>query len=302
MTSEKSIDAVGVVGLGRMGLAYAKNLIAGGFDVHGFDVNTGPAAELAKAGGHVSQSPAEVAAAAKIVLVALPNVAALEEVTSAGDGLVKTATDGLIVVEMSTLPIGAKTTMSDLLQAAGAVCLDAPVSGTGLQADKAEIVVYASGDPNAIDASRAVFDAISAKTFDVGGFGNGSRMKFIANLLVSVNNLATAEAFVLGDAAGLSRSDVLEVISAGVGSSRIFEIRGPMIVADDYPAAARLEMFIKDVTVIQEFAQSVGAPTPLLDAVLPWYEGAVAAGLGEFDAAVLARHLAAQIDSGAAAD
>ena len=121
-------------------------------------------------------------------------------------------------------------------------------------------------------------------------------MKFLANLLVSVHNLATAETFVLGQAAGLDPEQILRVISAGVGSSRIFEIRGPMMVADDYPPAARLEMFIKDIGIIGEFARSVGSPTPLLDASLPWYEEAVGVGLGDLDAAALARLLAARVD------
>jgi 3-hydroxyisobutyrate dehydrogenase-like beta-hydroxyacid dehydrogenase len=114
-------------------------------------------------------------------------------------------------------------------------------------------------------------------------------MKFLANLLVSVHNLATAEAFVLGMKAGLDPQQILDVISAGVGSSRIFEIRGPMMVADSYePAAARMNMFIKDVGVITDFARSLGVPTPLLDASRPLYEQAVESGLGEQDAAALA--------------
>jgi len=113
--------------------------------------------------------------------------------------------------------------------------LDAPVSGTGLQAEAAEIVIYASGDTTALDQVRPVFDAVAKVTFDLGSFGNGSKMKFVANLLVSVHNLATAEAFVMGMKAGLGPQQILDVVSAGVGSSRIFEIRGPMMVEDAYP-------------------------------------------------------------------
>ena len=116
-------------------------------------------------------------------------------------------------------------------------------------------------------------------------------MEFAANLLVSVHNLATAEAFVLRMKAGLAPQQVLEVISAGVGSSRIFEIRGPMIAGDDYSPAAKLKMLIKEIDVIGEFGRAVGSPTPLLDASLPWYEEAVDVGLGDLDAAALARLL-----------
>ena len=192
---------------------------------------------------------------------------------------------------MSTFPLEIEDRGRKALSDDGEAMLDAPVSGTGLQAESADIVIHASGEADAIDRVHPIFSAISKATFNLGEFGNGSKMKFVANLLVSVHNLATAEAFVLGMKAGLAPQQVLEVISAGVGSSRIFEIRGPMIARDDYSPAAKLKMFIKDIDVIGEFGRSLGSPTPLLDASLPWYEEAVDAGLGDLVAAALARLL-----------
>jgi 3-hydroxyisobutyrate dehydrogenase-like beta-hydroxyacid dehydrogenase len=116
-------------------------------------------------------------------------------------------------------------------------------------------------------------------------------MKYIANLLVAVHGLAAAEAHVLGIAAGLDPARVQEVMEDGVGSSKIFEIRGPMMVADDYPAAARLDILLKDSTLIRDYARSVGAPTPLLDAAVPVYAQSSEAGLGDLDAAALCRFL-----------
>jgi 3-hydroxyisobutyrate dehydrogenase-like beta-hydroxyacid dehydrogenase len=177
------------------------------------------------------------------------------------------------------------------LEPLGVAVLDVPVSGTGLQAAAAEIAIYASGDPTAFEKIRPVFDVLGKDTFHLGEFGNGSRMKYVANLLVSVHNLATAEAFVLGMKSGLAPQQILEVISAGVGTSRIFEIRGPMMVDDDYPPAAKLKMFIKDITVIGDSGRGLGVPTPLLDTALPFYEEAIAEGLGDLDAAALCRLL-----------
>jgi 3-hydroxyisobutyrate dehydrogenase-like beta-hydroxyacid dehydrogenase len=116
-------------------------------------------------------------------------------------------------------------------------------------------------------------------------------MKYIANLLVAVHGLAAAEAHALGIAAGLDPARVQEVMEDGVGSSKIFEIRGPMMVADDYPAAARLDILLKDATLIRDYARSVGAPTPLLDAAVPIYRQSSEAGLGDLDAAALCRFL-----------
>lgn len=288
------MERVGVVGLGIMGTAYARNLITAGHQVVGFDVAAGPLEALADLGGHPAGSCAEVAGVCDVVLIALPSVSALRETVTGPDGLIEGAGRGQVVVEMSTLPIEDKVWAKTELTSAGAILLDAPVSGTGIQADAGEIVVYASGDREAIERVRPVFAVLARASYDLGEFGNGSKMKFVANLLVSVHNLATAEALNMGIAGGLEPAQILEVISAGVGSSRIFEIRGPMIVADEFPPAARLEMFLKDIAVIGEFGRSIGVPTPLLDASLPWYREAVEQGLGDLDAAALSRLLRAK--------
>lgn len=291
-SEEAPLIQVGVVGLGIMGTAYAKNALAARFPVTGFDVDESRIENLVAMGGSAADDPAQVARESDVVLLSLPKVTALDETVG---HLASMAHTDLVVVEMGTFPLDAKLRARQTLEDAGAACVDAPVSGTGLQAEVAEIVVYASGEPGHIEKVLPVMDAIAAKTFQVGEFGNGSKMKFLANLLVSVHNLVTAETFVLAKAADLDPHQVLDVISAGVGSSRIFEIRGPMMVADDYPPAARLEMFIKDIDVIGEFARSLGAPTPLLDASLPWYQEAVDAGLGDLDAAALARLLTGKV-------
>ncbi len=276
-----------------MGTAYAKNLLDSGFSVTGWDVDDSRRDALQTLGGTPLGSVAEVASGADLVITALPTTGALVETVEADTGLAGGAHAGLTVAEMSTFPLAAKHRAREFLEALGVSVIDAPVSGTGLQATAAEVAIYASGDPDALARARPVFDALGKATFDLGAFGNGSKMKFVANLLVSVHNLATAEAFVLGMKGGLNPDQILEVISAGVGSSRIFEIRGPMIVADEYPAAAKLKMFIKDIGVIGEFGRDLGAPTPLLDASLAFYEEAVAEGLGELDAAALSRLLEA---------
>lgn len=282
---------IGLVGIGIMGTAYGNNLIEAGFEVAGFDVDSDRREELRAGGGNPLDSAAAVAGNSDVVLIALPSTAALTAAVEGEGGLLEGAHPGLICVEMSTFPLEDKERARKALATAGVTLLDAPVSGTGLQAAAAEIVVYASGETDALRVLRPVFDVLGQGTYELGEFGNGSRMKYVANLLVSVHNLATAEAFVLGMKGGLEPAQILEVISAGVGSSRIFEIRGPMMAADDYPPAARLKMFIKDVSVIGDYGRQIGAPTPLLDTSLPFYEEAVAAGLGDMDGAALCRLL-----------
>jgi len=283
-------ERIGVIGLGVMGSAMGRNLLAAGHQVLGFDIDQDKGATFVDIGGEAASSAGEVASAVEVVLLSLPTVAALAAV--AGE-ITEKARPGLVCLETGTFPLEAKLDARDVLAAAGVDLLDTPLSGTGLQAADATLVVFASGSREGFDRARPVFDAIGRSTHYLGEFGNGSKMKYIANLLVAVHGLAAAEAHVLGIAAGLDPARVQEVMEDGVGSSKIFEIRGPMMVADDYPAAARLDILLKDSTLIRDYARSVGAPTPLLDAAVPIYQQSSEAGLGDLDAAALCRFLEA---------
>lgn len=283
------MDRIGVVGIGVMGSAMAGNLLAAGFEVRGYDVVPAKVAALEEMGGLPAGSTTEVAARSDIVLISVPSVAALDE---ASEGIAAGAHTGLLALEMGTLPLGAKERARQVLAGAGVELMDVPLSGTGLQAAEATLVVFASGSEEAYERAGPVFDAVGRSSHYLGEFGNGSVMKYIANLLVAVHNLATAEAHALGIAAGLDPAVVQRVMSDGVGSSKIFDIRGPMMVADRYdPPAARLDIILKDARIIKGYAESVGSPTPLLDAAIPVYVECSEAGLGDLDAAALCRFL-----------
>ena len=273
---------VGMVGLGVMGSAMNTHILAAGHEVIGFDTDPD---RLAAFAGTPAGSTAEVASRADMVLLSLPTIDSLDsvaaEVASAGR-------DGLVAVEMGTFPLEAKERAQATMASAGITLLDAPVSGTGLQAVDATLVVYASGDSEAFTIAEPILNLVGQRTYYLGEFGNGSLMKFVANLLVAVHTLATAEAHRLGAASGLDPDVIQEVIEAGVGSSRIFGIRGPMMAAGTFePPSARMAILLKDATIIADHAVSTGAPTPLLDTALEWYRAGVADGLGEFDAAAL---------------
>ena len=234
---------VAVIGLGLMGGAIARNLAAAGFAMSGFDVDAGKMAALERDGVRLSNSSAGAVGGAQIAFTSLPSVEALDATVAE---LVATPQPGLIVLEVSTLPIAAKEAARDRLAAAGMTMLDCPLSGTGAQAAVKDLAVYASGDEAAFGRCRAVFDGFARVTHYLGAFGNGSRMKFVANLLVSVHNVVAAEAIVLGTKAGLDPARILEVISSGAANSRIFELRGPMMAKGVYtPATATMHVLQK---------------------------------------------------------
>jgi 3-hydroxyisobutyrate dehydrogenase-like beta-hydroxyacid dehydrogenase len=175
-----------------------------------------------------------------------------------------------------------------MLAARGVIVLDCPLSGTGAQARTGDLVVYASGNRAAYRRIVPVLEAFARAQYYVGAFGSGSKTKFVANLLVAIHNVASAEALVLAMKAGLDPAMVLKVVAAGVGSSRVLEVRGPMIVKGDYSRATmKLEVFRKDLAIIADFAREVGCPTPMFAATAPIYQSAIATGRGAEDTAAV---------------
>jgi putative dehydrogenase len=279
---------VGIVGIGIMGTAMMRNLLRDGFEVVGYDVADGAMARLAEAGGIAAASPRDVAEKAEILITSLPNADAFEEVTAGQGGIASSNGRGQIVIECSTLPIEVKTRGEAQLAAQGKILLDCPVSGTGAQAASRDLVVFASGDKAAFERCREVFAGISRAQKYVGAFGNGSRMKFIANHLVTIHNLAAAESLVLGELAGLDPALVFDVIADSAGASRMFQIRGPMMVAGQYDEpTATMTTHVKDLGIIGKFAADLHCPTPLFTAAAQFYHAGVAQGRGGQDTAVV---------------
>lgn len=277
---------VGVVGLGTMGGAMARHLIEAGYPVQGHDVEPGRVAALAALGGVPASSPAEVAAEADVVILSLPSVPAFEAVTGGSAGLLERARPGLIVIETSTLPLGVKQRAYDQLGQRGVVLLDCTISGTGAQIRTKDIAIYASGEPAALARVRPVLAAFSRAQFDLGSFGNGSKLKFVANLLVAVHNAAAAEALLVAERTGLDLQTALQALTAGAGTSRMLEVRGPMMISGDYrDAAMRVVTFQKDLDIIAGFAREAGCPAPLFTAAAQLNLAALAQGHANEDTA-----------------
>jgi L-threonate 2-dehydrogenase len=274
---------VGIIGLGIMGGAIARNLVERGWRVIGFDTDAGRCAELAKAGVTIASDVAQVAHDVPIIMTSLPTPAAVEDVAQriAGSGQ-----SPRIVVELSTLSIADKLRFESILKRAGHIALDCPLSGTGAQAKVRDLIVYASGDSKAIAQCKDLFSDFAKQSADLGRYGNGSRMKFIANHLVAIHNVATAEAMVLAERAGLDPKMVVDMVGPGAGGSRMFQMRAPMMVEGVYePATMKVSIWKKDMAVIAEFADDVGCATPLFTLTQPVYTQALAMGLGEQDTA-----------------
>lgn len=274
---------VGIVGLGIMGGAIAGHLAKAGWRVIGFDIDASRCKEARAAGVEIANNVGELAKQAPILFTSLPHPDALHQTIEL---LVNAGLSRRIVAELSTLSLDDKNAAEAALRAAGHVMLDCPLSGTGSQARVKDLVVYASGDSQSIQHLMPCFADFSRHARDVGPFGNGTKMKFVANLMVSIHNVAAAEGLVLGMKAGLDPKDVLDLVSSGAGNSRMLEVRGPMMIENRYDGdnlTMRNSTFQKDLKVIGHYAQEIGCPTPLFNACETIYRATLWMGYADQD-------------------
>ena len=277
---------VGMIGLGIMGSAMSENLIKSGFSVVGFDVSSAAVEVFRAMEGQPVASARDVASAADIVITSLPSVSALRD-TVAAVGPV--ARSGLILVETSTFRLADKEQARADLARSGISMLDCPLSGSGSQAKVRDVLVYASGERADYDRCLPVFDGFSRAPHYLGPFGNGSKMKFVANLLVAIHTAAAGEAFALARKCGLDPAQMFDVVSDGAGGSRALAVRGKMLIDDRYlPIQTMpLDLWRKDMSVISEFAATLACPTPMFSATVPLFNAAVASGFGQHDTAAV---------------
>jgi 3-hydroxyisobutyrate dehydrogenase-like beta-hydroxyacid dehydrogenase len=281
---------IAVIGLGIMGAAIARNLVATGFEVAGYDTDEARLAGLATEGVAACASVEAAVTRATVVLTSLPGDAALDATVDAV--LQHGAPNRPDWLELSTLSLDCKQRNHARLAAAGIALLDCPISGTGAQATRRDLAVYASGDATAWQRCAPVIAGFARANHFVGAFGHGTRLKFVANLLVAVHNVASAEALGLAVRAGLDPAQACELLGTGAAASKILELRGPMMAREVYePATMKLDVWQKDLALIDAFARDCDAPTPLFSATLPLYEAAVQAGLGPQDTAAVYRIL-----------
>jgi 3-hydroxyisobutyrate dehydrogenase-like beta-hydroxyacid dehydrogenase len=285
MATKKNKGTVGVIGLGIMGGSFATNLAERGWRVIGFDPSKKATDAANRAGVEIAGSATEVVEKAPIILTSLPKPEALHATVRE---IARTDFGHRVIVEMSTFKIADKEKAEKALRKAGHTMLDVPVSGTGAQAKSRDLVFYASGDAGAIKRVSPILESFGRRTYNVGAFGNGSRMKYVANLLVAIHNVASAEAMVMGMKSGLPPQTIFDLIQGGAGNSRIFELRAPMMVKGRYDnVTMKIDVWQKDMDVIGDFAKKLKVKTPLFTATEAIYKKARKAGLGAQDTAAV---------------
>jgi L-threonate 2-dehydrogenase len=267
-----------------MGLPIARNLIEQGFSVIGYRRSGSP--ELAEAGGKVAGSPAEVAAAADVLLSIVPDADAIEEVIQGPEGTLTTLRPGTIHIEMSTIDVPRKARLRDQVRNKNGDLLDCPISGSPGMVAPRLATTFASGDPDSVEAVSKVLDAISGPWVYTGAFGTGAELKYIANLLMAVHTVAAAEAIALARRSGLDLELVQKTLDTSIASSAIWTQRGPLMAERHYtPAPGPVRTLHPILEQIADHATRSGLDTPVFTAAKQAFDRVMADGWGDLDIA-----------------
>ena len=276
-------EVVGVVGLGVMGGSIIRNIAASQRQAFGFDLDAGKIKAADADGIETEGSVAALAERVPVIITSLPSPKA---VIAVAKEIAASKAKNLIVVEASTLALEDKFEFQRILAEAGHTAVDCTLSGTGEQAKTGDLAVYASGDEKVVESLKPLFSSFTRQASYVGVYGNGSKMKYVANLLVAIHNVSAAEAMVLGMKSGLDPHHLVELVKSGVGNSRIFELRAPLMADNRYqPAQSTIAMWQKDLSVISDYINKIGCAAPVFTATMPLYASAFAHGHLEDDAA-----------------
>ena len=279
-----------VIGLGSMGFGMASSLLRAGFAVAGYDVSPESLARFAKAGGRTAASPADAARDAAVVVSVVVNAAQTEAVLFGPDGVADAMPAGAVFVSSATMDPDVARRLAGRLEASGRHYLDAPISGGAQRAAEGALTVLASGSEAAFAVARPALDAMTATLYELGPEpGQGAAFKMINQLLAGVHIATACEAIAFAARQGLDIGKVYEVITASAGNSWMFENRMPHVLEADYTPRSAVEIFVKDLGIIQDMARSHRFPVPMSAAALQMFLATAASGMGRDDDASVAR-------------
>ncbi|MCB5174330.1 L-threonate dehydrogenase [Microvirga lenta] len=281
---------VAVIGLGSMGFGMASSLRRAGFDVAGCDVDRSAVERFAAEGGRGAESPAQAAEGADIVVSVVVNAAQTEAVLFGRGGVAQAMPEGAVFVSSATMDPEAARRLAARLEESGRHYLDAPISGGARRAAEGALTILASGSPAAFAKARPALDAMASTLYELGDApGQGAAFKMINQLLAGVHIAAACEAIAFAARQGLDIAKVYEVITASAGNSWMFENRVPHVLDGDYTPHSAVDIFVKDLGIIQDMARAAKFPVPVSAAALQMFLMTSAAGMGRDDDASVAR-------------
>jgi 3-hydroxyisobutyrate dehydrogenase len=280
---------VGFVGLGTMGGAMAANVARAGFEVNAWNRTPGRAAELGELGIRLVASPAEVAAAAEVVVTIVSDTPDVEAVLFGEAGVAAGATPGSIVVDMSTIAPSATRDFAARLGARGVRMLDAPVSGGSEGAKKGSLSIFVGGDPADLERVRPVLASMGTTITHVGPIGAGQAVKAVNQVILAGAYLGVAEGIVLAIKAGLDVEQVVAALSGGAAQSWVLANRSGRMLDNDYPLGFKVALHRKDLGIALQLARETGTALPISALCEQIEAGLIGKGHGDDDVSAVAR-------------
>lgn len=280
-------QAIAVYGLGAMGYGMARSVLRAGHRVWGVDLDAARRDRFVAEGGAPGAVEADGLDAAVIVVL---NADQTRAILMGADGLIGRMKPGAAILACATVPPAFAREMGEAAAAAGVHYLDAPISGGAQKAADGALSIMASGSAAAFAAARPALDALAETVFELGDApGAGSAMKAINQLLAGVHIAAMAEAVIFGMTQGVDPGKTVEVIAQCAGSSWMFENRGPRLAAGDFEPRSAVNIWPKDLGIVQDIAREAKFSAPLAAAALQQFLAAAGSGLGEEDDAAVAK-------------
>jgi 3-hydroxyisobutyrate dehydrogenase len=272
-------EQIGFIGLGIMGRGMAANILRAGFSLAVWNRTAQRAEALVAAGASLAGSPADLASRSDIIVVCVSDTPDVQEVMLGDDGVIHGARRGALVIDMSTISPAATRQLAARLAQNGVEMLDAPVSGGSEGAERGTLSIMVGGEARSLARALPVLQAMGQRITHVGANGAGQMVKLVNQVLVVGNCLAMAEGLMLAQAGGVDLAKCLEAISAGAAGSWMLSNRGPQILARDWRPGFTIALQQKDLRLVLEAADEVGAPLPGVSLIFQLYRSLEARGL-----------------------
>jgi 2-hydroxy-3-oxopropionate reductase len=283
---------IGFIGLGIMGKPMARNLLKAGHEVVCYDVVAANVADVVAAGAVAGKSSADVASQVPVVITMLPNSPHVKSVVLGKDGILEGASEGLILIDMSSIAPLASQEVEKACAAKGVRMLDAPVSGGEPKAIDGTLAIMVGGDKALFEEMKDLLLVMGASAVHCGPIGAGNTTKLANQVIVALNIAAVAEAFTLVRKAGVDPHLVFDAIKGGLAGSTVMNAKAPMMMDSNFKPGFKIDLHIKDLANAMDTAHGVGSPLPLTASVREMMETLHADGFGGDDHSALARYYA----------
>ena len=280
-------ERVGFIGLGIMGMPMARNLMEAGYELTVHNRSPEKAEELGKEGAAVAATPREVAENSDVVITMLPDSPQVREVVAGEDGVLEGISEGALLIDMSTISPVVTEELAEAVKEKGASMLDAPVSGGDVGAIEGTLSIMVGGQERDFQRARPLFEAMGKTITHVGPTGAGQVTKAANQVVVALTIEAVSEALVLGSAGGVSAEKILEVLSGGLASNKVMEVKREKFLSHTFEPGFRSELHHKDLGIALAAGREYGVVLPATAVVDQLFEALMTRGRGGWDHSAL---------------